>query len=59
MPKTQIRCVCKAWVEIAGQYADTVIARRRFIQDHRKCREALDAEVKKESKINCDNACNR
>ena len=54
MPKTPpTRCVCGAWIVIEGHGPDTIIARFRFIQDHRPCREALDAEIKTESKINC------
>ena len=51
--KIKIACVCSAWIEISGHGNDTVLAKKRFIDDHRECREKLDAEVKKESKINC------
>ena len=53
--RIKVACVCSAWVEIAGQSGDTVAARKRFIDDHRECREKLDAEIK--SKINCESAC--
>ena len=49
--KATIRCVCSAWISVEGHGNDTVLAKKRFIDDHRECREALDAEVK--SKINC------
>ena len=52
--KIKVACVCSAWLEIAGQSGDTVAARKRFIDDHRECREKLDAEIK--SKINCDSS---
>jgi len=53
MPKSEVRCVCGAWIQISGQYADTLSGRKHFIDQHRECREALDAEIQKESKINC------
>ena len=55
MPKTTIRCVCGAWISVEGHGNDTVLAKKRFIDDHRECREKLDAEIK--SKINCESAC--
>ena len=44
--KIKVACVCSAWLEVAGQSGDTVAARKRFIDDHRECREKLDAEIK-------------
>ena len=46
MPKSEVRCVCGAWIQISGQYADTLSGRKHFIDQHRECREALDAEIK-------------
>ena len=46
MPKTTIRCVCGAWIQISGQYADTLSGRKHFIDQHRECREKLDSEIK-------------
>ena len=44
--KIKVACVCSAWLEVSGQSGDTVAARKRFIDDHRECREKLDAEIK-------------
>ena len=46
MPKSEVRCVCGSWIQISGQYADTLSGRKHFIDQHRECREALDAEIK-------------
>ena len=56
--KIKVVCVCSAWLEVSGQSGDTVAARKRFIDDHRECREKLDAEIKEASKINCDEGGN-
>ena len=45
--KIKVACVCSAWLEVSGQSGDTVAARKRFIDDHRECREKLDADVKR------------
>ena len=44
--KMKIACVCSAWISIEGHGNDTIIAKKRFIDDHRECREKLDAEIK-------------
>ena len=49
----RIRCVCGESIKVIGPPHFTVEIRRRFALDHRPCREALDAEIKSESKINC------
>lgn len=49
-----VRCVCGAHITIKGHYIDTLSGRKHFIDDHRECREKLDAEIKRENKINTD-----
>lgn len=57
--KATIRCVCSAWISVEGHGNDTVLAKRRFLIDHKPCREKLDAEVKDLSKKTFGNDCRR